>query len=278
MQSEKVSNAKYVDMWNSFAENKSVSYLTDKYSANNIVGLTGLARENEIFRFLDLKSDSELIDVGCASGHQVFKALEVCRRAVGVDVGVEFIKTAKEVAEKNNVKNVEFLLTEGNQIPFPDNSFDRMICSEVLEHVLDLDNFYIELIRVVKPGGVMVLTVPNWNNRGTLYKRFKDFFKPVPFVPITDFSMEGIKKHGDAHVRQFNLKTFRELAEKHGLKVEYVGGAAFIDGPKIGPIIKIINKPKFMQDLSFLVERIIAKFVFLKPFGRHVVLRAVKLK
>ncbi len=268
----------YIQMWNSFAKNKSISYLTDKYNANNIVGLTGLARENEIFRFLDLKKDSELIDVGCASGHQVFKAAEICKYAVGVDVGVEFIDTAKRIKTENNIHNTEFILTEGDKISFPDNRFDRLICSEVLEHVLDLDGFYKEIMRVVKPGGVMVLTVPNWNNRGTLYKRIKDFFKPVPFVPITDFSMEGIKKHGDAHVRQFNLKTFKELAEKHGLRVEYVGGAAFIDGPKIGPIIRIINKPKFMQVLSFLIERVIAKIPFLKPFGRHVVLKAVKIK
>lgn len=265
-------------MWNSFAKNKSISYLTDKYSANNIVGLTGLGRENEIFRFLDLRRDSYLIDVGCASGHQVFKAAEICKKAVGIDVGIEFIDTAKKIASENKIHNIDFILTKGEEIPFPDGTFDRLICSEVLEHVLDLDRFYKELIRVVKVGGVMVMTVPNWNNRGTLYKRIKDFFKPVPFVPITDFSMEGIRKHGDAHVRQFNLKTFSELAEKHGLKVEYVGGAAFIDGPKIGPIIKIINKPKFMQDLSFLIERIIAKIPFMKYFGRHVVLRAVKVK
>lgn len=271
-------NNQYIDMWNEFAKNKSISYLTDKYNANNIVGLTGLARENEIFRFLDLKKDNVLIDVGCASGYQVFKAAEVCKKAVGVDVGVEFIETAKKIANENKIQNVEFVLTEGNKIPFPDKTFDRLICSEVLEHVLDLDDFYSELMRVVKVHGVMIMTVPNWNNRGTLYKRIKDFFKPVQFVPITDFSMEGIKKHGDAHVRQFNLKTFSELAHRHGLRVEYVGGAAFIDGPKIGSIIRIINKLKFVKDLSFLIERIIAKISFMKYFGRHVVLRAVKIE
>ncbi len=265
---------KYIEMWNSFAQNKSISYLTDKYSASNIVGLTGLARENEIFRYLDLKSEHEMIDVGCASGHQVFKAAEICKRVVGVDVGVEFIDTAKRIASENNVNNVEFLLTEGDTLPFPDKSFDRLICSEVLEHVINVDPFLDELIRVVKVGGGVVFTVPNLNNRGTLYKRIKDFFKPVPFIPITDFSMEGIKKHGDAHVRQFTLKTFSEFAEKHGLKVERLGGAAFVDGPKIGPIIRIINKPKFMQDMFFAIERIIAKIPLFKYCGRHIVLKA----
>lgn len=265
-------------MWNSFAKNKSISYLTDKYSANNIVGLTGLARENEIFRYLDLKPEHEMIDVGCASGHQVFKAAEICKRVVGVDVGVEFIDTAKKIAAQNNVKNVEFLLIEGDKLPYPDQSFDRLICSEVLEHVIDVHPFLDELIRVVKVNGVVVFTVPNLNNRGTLYKRIKDFFKPVPFVPITDFSMEGIKKHGDAHVRQFTLKTFAEFAEQHGLKVERLGGAAFIDGPKIGPIVRIINRPQFMQTLSFAIERFIAKIPLFKYWGRHVVLKARRVK
>lgn len=266
----------YIEMWNSFAKNKSISYLTDKYNANNIVGLTGLARENEIFRFLDLKSESQLLDVGCASGHQVFKASEVCKKAVGIDVGDEFIDTAKKIAQENNVKNVEFILTKGDKIPFADESFDRLICSEVLEHVIDVDPFLDEIIRVVKKGGVMVFTVPNWNNRGTLYKRAVNLFRPFPFTPITDFSMEGIKKHGDAHVRQFTLKTFADFVSSHGVRVEYVGSSSFTDGPKIGPIIKIINRPKFMQDLSVLLEGIIAKIPIFKYLGRHVILKAIK--
>lgn len=274
----KVENKIYIGMWNEFADNKSVSYLTDKYNANNIVGLTGLARENEIFRFLDLKSKNELIDIGCASGHQVFKAAPLCKRVVGIDVGVEFITTAKKVAEENKIKNVEFILTEGNKVPFPDNSFDRLICSEVLEHVIEVDDFLDEILRVLKPGGIMVFTVPNWNNRGTFYKRLKNLFRPFPFTPITDFSMEGIKKHGDAHVRQFTLKSFSDFVSKHGVKPLYVGGAAFTDFPKVGPIIRIINKPKFMQNLFFLIERFIAKIPFLKYFGRHIVFKGIKIK
>jgi ubiquinone/menaquinone biosynthesis C-methylase UbiE len=211
------SSENYIKMWDDFAKNKSQSYLTDKYSAGNIVGLTGLSREHEIFKQLSLVQSDTLLDVGCASGRQVFKAARVCKMAIGIDVGREFIETAEQAQKRLGILNVEFKLVDGEKIPFEDGFFDKLICSEVLEHVVDHNAFIEELKRVLKSGGVAVLTVPNWNNRGTFYKRLKNVFRPFPFTPITDFSTEGIMAHGDAHVRQFTLRTFRDFVASHGL-------------------------------------------------------------
>lgn len=264
----------YQTMWDEFAARKAKSYLTDKYRADNIVGLTGIVRENEIFRFLDLKKTDVLLDVGCASGHQVFRAAPMCAKAIGIDVASDFIKTAQEFAQTNHVSNVEFVCYDGGTLPYVSDMFDKLICSEVIEHVPDEHSFIEDVIRVVKPGGLLILTVPNWNSRGTLYKRIMNGFRPFPFQPITEFSMEAIKDHGDAHVRQFNLKTFAVFARQHGLEVEYVGGASFIDFPKSGPIMARVNKIKIVQLVELSVEAIAARLS--RSLGRHIVLRARK--
>ncbi|CAN5625130.1 class I SAM-dependent methyltransferase [soil metagenome] len=51
---------------------------------------------------------------------------------------------------------------DGTRLSFPDDTFDRIICSEVLEHIPDLAAVAGELFRVLKPGGIMAATVPTW--------------------------------------------------------------------------------------------------------------------
>jgi len=49
---------------------------------------------------------------------------------------------------------------DGGDFPFPDASFDNVVCSQVLEHVFDPDRFCEELARIIVPGGKLLLTVP----------------------------------------------------------------------------------------------------------------------
>ena len=264
----------YVSMWDAFAKRKASSYLGDKYELGNVVGLVGCAREHQILRLLDLESSDTLLDIGCASGHQVFAAAPRITKAVGIDVAKDFIQAAQEFATRNGVKNTEFICTEGDTIPFPDASFSKAICSEVVEHLIDPIPFLHEIRRVLKPGGTIVFTVPNLNSRGTLWKRLIHGFKEPPFTPMTEFSMNSITSHGDAHVRQYTLARFWNLIKSSGLTPDYVGGAGYIDGPYIGRVIQLTNRFAFFQWLTFSLEKICARLPFFKALSRHVVLRA----
>lgn len=266
----------YVPMWDAFAKRKATAYLTDKYALNNIVGLVGMAREYQILRLLDLKKDDELIDVGCASGHQVFAAAPIVKRAVGVDVAKDFIDAGKKFAAEHQIKNVEFEVVDGFHFPYPDASFTKAICSEVIEHLIDPKPLLDEIKRVLKPGGVIVFTVPNWNSRGTVWQRMKHGFKEPPFTPITEFSMEAMGGHGDAHVRQFSIRTFSQLIRENGLVPNYAGGAGYTDGPYIGRIIELTNRLGFFRWLTFTTEQIQSALPPLKALSRHIVLRAVR--
>ena len=86
-------------------------------------------------------------DIGC--GEQPLRS--VIEDLVGRYFGVDVV---------NNTKNNVDLIANIHTVPLPDNTFDVILCSEVLEHVMDVKNAFCELARLIKPGGHIVLTSP----------------------------------------------------------------------------------------------------------------------
>jgi ubiquinone/menaquinone biosynthesis C-methylase UbiE len=108
-----------------------------------------------------------VLDVGCGNGRHT---AEVCRWdccAVGVDVSVQELKIAKYfLAHKRSRREVvghgDFMAADAEHLPFKDGVFDRIVCTEVLEHIPDDRAGIRELVRVLKPGGLMAVSVPNY--------------------------------------------------------------------------------------------------------------------
>jgi len=106
---------------------------------------------------LDIAPGERILDVGCGSG---VVTREIARRvgnrglAVGVDPSPALLAVAREVAKESGVGDcVEF--HEGNalRLPFPDRSFDAVVCVTVLSHVPRGEAAIPELVRVLRPGG-----------------------------------------------------------------------------------------------------------------------------
>ena len=108
-----------------------------------------------------------MLDVGCGNGRH---SAEVCRwdcRAVGVDVSVQELKIAKyflahKRSRREAVGHGDFMAADAEHLPFKDGVFDRIVCTEVLEHIPDDRAGIRELVRVLKPGGLMAVSVPNY--------------------------------------------------------------------------------------------------------------------
>lgn len=90
----------------------------------------------------------EVIDVGC--GGQPYRSLVKASRYVGLDID-------SPVARAHGVAD---LLYDGRRFPLADASFDGALCSQVLEHVFNPDEFLREIARVLRPDGLLVLSVP----------------------------------------------------------------------------------------------------------------------
>jgi SAM-dependent methyltransferase len=96
-----------------------------------------------------------VLDVGCGVGQVVARLQEAGFEAHGVDVSQPNIERAQKISERCR-------LYDGKTLPYPDGHFASAGALNVLEHVEQPEAFIRELVRVVAPGGKVVLSSPNF--------------------------------------------------------------------------------------------------------------------
>lgn len=104
----------------------------------------------------------EVLDLGCAGG---FMSEALARRGAhvtGLDPAQAAISAARQHAEKENLK-IRYQTGVGEAMPFEAQSFDSVVCVDVLEHVEDVDRVLSEVCRVLRPGGMFLFDTINRN-------------------------------------------------------------------------------------------------------------------
>jgi SAM-dependent methyltransferase len=118
---------------------------------------------------LDLQPGMTVLDLGCGEGRHAFEAYRRGAKVIAVDWGVSEVETTKrwlgaiaEAGEAPDPARFEVLRGDLLHLPFPDASVDRVIASEVLEHIPDDARAMAEIVRVLKPAGRVAVTVPRY--------------------------------------------------------------------------------------------------------------------
>lgn len=109
----------------------------------------------------EIKEGDVVLDLGSGAGFDVFLAQRKVGhkgRVIGVDMTKEMIAKAKQNAEKLNVKNVEFILGDIEDLPVNDASIDIIISNCVINLAPDKDKVFQEAYRVLKNGGALYLS------------------------------------------------------------------------------------------------------------------------
>lgn len=101
------------------------------------------------------RAGARVLDIGCGVGQVVGRLQEAGFEAHGVDVSEPNIERARKVSERCQ-------LYDGRRLPFPDGHFTSAGALNVLEHVDEPEAFVRELVRVVEPGGRVVVSSPNF--------------------------------------------------------------------------------------------------------------------
>lgn len=167
------------------------------------------------FEHLKLKPGMRVLDVGCGGGRHIRQTRLVPGVVgVGVDLGEQEVRdTAKmlrdldqhPVAWGGTVPGAgPWLSSRGSvyELPFPDESFDVVIISEVLEHLHEDDRALREISRVLKTGGTLAASVPREGPEAVCWALSKQY-----------------RNTPGGHVRIYRRKKLRSKLEKHGYDV-----------------------------------------------------------
>lgn len=122
---------------------------------------------------LGLSPGDTLLDLGSGAGRHTFEALRRGAYAIAVDLDDAALKDVRALGatmvsqgEAPSSATVECSCADALRLPFAEGTFDRVIASEVLEHIVDDRRAIGEIARVLRPGGTAVVTVPRrWPER-----------------------------------------------------------------------------------------------------------------
>lgn len=135
----------------------------DKISHFNQIGIT-------------FEQGESVLEAGCGDG-AVIISLQKLFNVKGY--GVDFASSAKLQADSlmlEENQNFQFVLSDIRALPFAENSFDKIVCLGVVEHMQDPVEPIRELYRVLKPGGQAVIMTPNFYSCGVLDRIVQDYF------------------------------------------------------------------------------------------------------
>jgi ubiquinone/menaquinone biosynthesis C-methylase UbiE len=107
---------------------------------------------------LSLVKDKVILDIASGSGYGTKLMAAEAKKVYGVDVDKNAISYAKE---HYSAKNIEYILGDGESIPITNGTVDVVVSYETIEHIPDYKKFLTEVKRVLKPGGILLLSTPN---------------------------------------------------------------------------------------------------------------------
>lgn len=155
---------------------------------------------------LDIRADDRVIDLGCGTGRHVLELAKSPATILGADLSLHDLRVGRYLLEimrrDGDVRaRVHWLQTAGERLPFVDGAFDRIICTETLEHVDDDSVLARELVRVLKPGGILAVSVPDEFSEKAFWKLSRNY-----------------RTHAGGHVRIYERSQVVRLLRDAGLR------------------------------------------------------------
>jgi ubiquinone/menaquinone biosynthesis C-methylase UbiE len=141
------------------------------------------------------------------------------------DLASHSLSRAREhlsASAKEKARSLSFVVADAGNLPFSDEAFDILICTEVIEHLLDVQQALGELHRILKPGGVLYLTTPNKAGTGLFYGPLKYLSTRLGLSlkehrPVYKRTQEAEQMYGmKSHVREFLPRELEDLLNDGG--------------------------------------------------------------
>lgn len=171
-----------------------------------------------IINHLIEEKPEQILDAGCGRGYYVklISMIPTTKKIVGIDINKGYVRRAQAVTKTNS--NAEVKFGSIYKLPFKDNALDAVVCSEIFEHLDDDTGAMKEIYRVLKPGGILLASVPN--------QYFPFLWDPINWILMRFFNthinkdiwwLSGIWAD---HVRLYTQEEFHTRIKNVGFSIE----------------------------------------------------------
>ena len=149
-----------------------------------------------VFQKFGMQKSDVLLDAGCGRGEYVRGFNDLGLNASGID-------------RENSGYDAELNIRSGfdiekDRFPFDDDHFDFVFSKSVIAHLWNPDNFIKEIRRILKPGGKIIITTPDWNSQMHIF--YDDFTKVHPYTPVAVEKLLKTYGFSDARADLFYTK------------------------------------------------------------------------
>ena len=198
--------------------------LVERFVASD---LRAVARSDEYLDAVErargrgLGADDLLLEVGCGTGPLAVAAAARGTRVVATDVSMRWIVLASKRIAEAGAEGIALVCSSAEDAPFPPESFDVVVASDVIEHAERPSDFVAGCARMLKPGGMLFLATPN---------RFSLGLEPhvrlwgVGWLPrpLAKRYVRAVRKTGYDHVHLLSAPKLRRLLRSAGLEPRIV--------------------------------------------------------
>ena len=190
-----------------------------------------------------LKVGSQLLEIGCGAGNLLLQATVRGSYPVALDLSMQaltFVRSRLEEAQSSNEAPGGFACIQafGEALPWEDESFDCILMSEVIEH-LEMPQISVrEAVRVLSPGGRLLITTPNYRS----------------FWPLMEWTVDRLnmapKMAGEQHISRFHLSSLKQVLVESGIEIEYAGSIY-----SLSPFLSLVSLEGAKRQLQRELDR-----------------------
>jgi len=190
-----------------------------------------------------LKDGARLLEIGCGAGNLLLQAAVHGSYPVALDLSMQaltFVRSRLQEAGSGGEGPGGFACTQaiGESLPFGDGSFDCILLSEVIEHLAAPQISLREAVRVLRPGGRLLVTTPNYRS----------------FWPLMEWAIDRLnmapRMAGEQHISRFHPSSLQRMLVELGLTMEYSGSIY-----NLSPFLSLVSSEQAKRQLQRELNR-----------------------
>jgi len=184
-------------------------------------------RQRAVVELLNPTKSELILDVGCGNARDIIVFGSSGAESIGIDLSTGMIKEGRKDIAKIGLEKIDLIVGNATNLPFKEETFDKISCSETIEHIPNYEDAITEMNRVLKRGGKLVITTPNWHSLYGLSRKI--FTKPFKLLfCFLRFILRKEASGGHPYDEWKTQKEVVEILEKCGMEIERRIGVCFI--------------------------------------------------